>query len=171
MVEIPIRLENPEFQKPEYSQLRSTIEQRNSELPDLKVRNNVIFKRMKLRTGDQTVDTTTLWKIWIPHGFKSFLMHILVSTPRNRENDKLSSQGVRKFITQCEICKETKAPNQTLRPPMGKAFHSERPFQRLYVDFLRPYPRSIYKKLLKPFSKATKTKMLNFLETETVMGR
>jgi len=36
----------------------------------------------------------------------------------------------------------TKAPNKTLRPPMSSQPESSRPFQKLYVDFLGPYPRS-----------------------------
>lgn len=38
--------------------------------------------------------------------------------------------------------KTSKAPNMVLRPPMGKLMESQRFFQRLYVDFLGPYPRS-----------------------------
>jgi len=52
------------------------------------------------------------------------------------------SKEVRYYVRNCEICKETKAPTMTLRPPMGQQSISVRPFQKLYVDFLGPYPRS-----------------------------
>lgn len=49
---------------------------------------------------------------------------------------------VREYIANCETCKTTKATNRTLTPEMGKMAESCRPFQRLYIDLLGPYPRS-----------------------------
>ena len=49
---------------------------------------------------------------------------------------------VKNFVLACETCKQSKAPNEVLRPPMGELVKSERAFQRLYVDLLGPYPRS-----------------------------
>ena len=54
---------------------------------------------------------------------------------------KITSQ-IREYVLSCETCKQTKAPNQTLRPLMGDQVVSERVFQRLNVDLLGPYPRS-----------------------------
>lgn len=51
-------------------------------------------------------------------------------------------RDVRRYIKECEICKTTKAPNFVMKPPMGRQLTSIRPFQRLYVDILGPYPRS-----------------------------
>lgn len=51
-------------------------------------------------------------------------------------------RDVRNYVRQCETCKTTKAPNYVLKPPMGNQSTSVRPFQRLYVDILGPYPRS-----------------------------
>lgn len=53
---------------------------------------------------------------------------------------------VHQFIITCETCKSCKAPNTVLRPPMGKQTSSSisRTWQKLYVDFLGPYPRSKY---------------------------
>jgi len=49
---------------------------------------------------------------------------------------------VKSYTQSSETCKSTKAPNRTQRPPMGVAPVSEWFFQRLYIDFLDPYPRS-----------------------------
>lgn len=49
---------------------------------------------------------------------------------------------VRDFIRLCETWGTTKSPNQILKPDMGKPAYSIRPFQRLYIDLLGPYPRS-----------------------------
>jgi len=51
-------------------------------------------------------------------------------------------KDVRDNIRSCDACKENKAPNYTLRPPMGEHCPTYRPFQRLYIDLLGPYPRS-----------------------------
>lgn len=40
------------------------------------------------------------------------------------------------------MCKETKAPNIILRPPMGKQFTVSAPWQHVYTDLLGPYPRT-----------------------------
>lgn len=49
---------------------------------------------------------------------------------------------VKKFVNGCEICMSTKHPNQPLRPPMGKTAETHRFFQKIFIDFLGPYPRS-----------------------------
>ncbi|XP_061389100.1 uncharacterized protein K02A2.6-like [Musca vetustissima] len=51
-------------------------------------------------------------------------------------------RDVRDYIRNCEICKTTKSPNVVLKPPMGNLVETSRPFQRLYIDILGPYPRS-----------------------------
>lgn len=92
---------------------------------------------------------------------------------------KMGTQ-VAEYVTKCSICKETKAPNVTLRPPMGKQIGVDRPWQRLYVDLLGPYPRSKagntfifivvdqYSRfvLLKPLRKASAAEVVRFLEQE-----
>lgn len=46
------------------------------------------------------------------------------------------------FVTSCDVCKQSKVPNYTLRPTMGAMSEIERPFLRLYVDLIYPYPWS-----------------------------
>lgn len=87
---------------------------------------------------------------------------------------------VNDFVKSCMVCKESKAPNITLRPQMGEQTIVERPWQRLYTDLLGPYPRSKagnttllivldqYSKfvLLKPLRKASAIEITNFLKHE-----
>jgi len=90
-------------------------------------------------------------------------MGLVPEVLKNAHNDPLASHGgihktwerLRSYyysprllkdeenIQACETCKMTKAPNRTLRPPMGRASEPARPFQKLYVDSLGPY-RDIY---------------------------
>lgn len=45
-------------------------------------------------------------------------------------------------IQNCSTCKQSKASNQTMRPLMGSFVKITRTWQKIYVDFLGPYPRS-----------------------------
>jgi len=49
---------------------------------------------------------------------------------------------VKSYIQSCETCKSTKYPTRIQRSPIGMVPESQRFCQRLYVDFLGPYPRS-----------------------------
>lgn len=87
---------------------------------------------------------------------------------------------IKSYIAKCDICKETKAPNVTLRLPMGLQVVVEAPFQRLYIDLLGPYPRSKsgnvllfivvdqFSKfvMLKPLRKADAGNIIRFLESD-----
>lgn len=194
VVGTPIDLKSPEFTSDEYEQLKTTVWARQHELPDLEIREAAVYKRTQFRSSDETVDTETMWKLWVPEGLRQQVIadaH-LPSTAAHGGTDKTTAlvrrfffwpglnTDVRAFVASCAVCKETKAPNQTLRPPMGKAFPTERPFQRLYIDLLGPYPRSKAKNTtilivldqltkfvwLKALRKATATIIVQFLEND-----
>lgn len=46
------------------------------------------------------------------------------------------------FVSTCNVCKQTKAPNQVLKSPAGQPIISVRPFQTLYLDLLGSFRRS-----------------------------
>jgi hypothetical protein len=149
-----VNLNSPLFTSDSYEQLKSHIRAKQDQLPDLKIDGNYIYKRTEFDTG--YVSEESRWKLWIPeeltpevikaahdppifaHGGIGRTLHVL---KRNLYWPGMVKQ-VRKYILGCEVCKGTKAPNTTLRPPMGEQSVTERPFQKLYIDFLGPYPRS-----------------------------
>lgn len=49
---------------------------------------------------------------------------------------------VKEYIANCSTCKEIKHPRQVLRPPIGNEVVTQRPFQKIYIDFMGPYPRT-----------------------------
>lgn len=49
---------------------------------------------------------------------------------------------IKQYVNTCEICKEAKSTNQRLMPEIGKGVITDRPFPKLYIDFLGKYPRS-----------------------------
>ena len=87
---------------------------------------------------------------------------------------------IREYVSKCETCKETKAPNYSHRLQMGEQILTERAFQRLYIDLLAPYPRN--KKgntslsivldqftkyvLLKPLRLARSSQIVEYLQAE-----
>lgn len=194
MVGTPVDLSSPDFRSENYERLKTEMREHASELPDIQVRGEVIYKRMEFRRGDDVVDSATMWKIWIPEPMRQQIIANAHNPPSASHGgvDKTMelvrryhywpglSREVREFVASCDVCKETKATNRTLRPPMGKAFPTERPFQRMFVDLLGPYPRSksghtsiliVLDQLtkfvwLRPLRKATANAIVQYLESE-----
>lgn len=189
-----IDLAGSEFKSDEYEQLKATVRDHQGELPDIEIRDEAVFKRTQFRTGVQTVDSETIWKLWVPETLRQKVIsdaHQPTMSAHGGTDKTLDlvrryyywpgmSKEVREYVANCATCKETKAPSHTLRPPMGKAFGTERPFQRLYVDLLGPYPRSKARNTtiliildhltkflwLKPLRKASASAIVRILETE-----
>lgn len=190
----PLELDSKEFESDEYKNLRRTVEEHESELIDVKVIDGVIYKRTEFRTGNQIVDTETVWKIWVPESLRADVITNAHQPPsashggRDKTTELIRryyywpglARDVRLYVSACSVCKETKSPNQILRPAMGRELRAERPFQRLYVDLLGPYPRSksgnttiliILDQLskfvwLKALRKATATAIVCYIESE-----
>ncbi|KAM8707501.1 hypothetical protein ACLKA7_005045 [Drosophila subpalustris] len=104
---------------------------------------------------EEELDGST-WKLWVP----ASLTHELVR--RAHEEHTAAHGGVAKtlhalrrqyfwpkmavqvaeFVRDCGLCKETKATNYRMQVGIGAEVVTERPFQKLYIDFLGKYPRS-----------------------------
>ncbi|XP_030385488.1 uncharacterized protein LOC115632467 isoform X1 [Scaptodrosophila lebanonensis] len=150
-----VDLESKFFKSDDYTELMERVKANADKLPDVKVVENFVYRRSDHATGDQLHDSFG-WKLWIP---KELVSEVL----KNAHDHPLASHGgvhktlerirryyywpglvndVKCYINSCETCKTTKAPNTVQRPPIGKSPESQRFFQRLYIDFLGPYPRS-----------------------------
>lgn len=148
-----VDLESPEFSSKEYIDLIENILKNQSRLPDVKVVDNFVYKRTVF---ERDLAEGSAWKLWIPSGLIPSIIERAHCPPTAAHGGigktlaKLRlnffwpqmARDVKDFITKCEICQQCKAPNTILRPPMGAQAKSDRPFQRLYMDFLGPYPRS-----------------------------
>ena len=188
-----IDLNSPEFESKEYVDLREKIKANSDMLPDLCVSENFIYKRTKFREG-KIDEEDSLWMLWIP---KNLTRDVI----ENAHNSATACHGghaktlfrirqkyfwpgmandVREYIDSCDMCKGVKASCKVLRPTMGNQIKTERPFQRLYVDFLGPYPRTKdgnsvifividhFSKFLfvKAMKKATSVNVINYLQSE-----
>lgn len=89
------------------------------------------------------------------------------------------SKDIKTYVDRCDVCKSVKANNQISRPPMGNAFITDRPFQRLFCDFLGPYTCTKLKNsyificldhltkfvFLEPLRKATTENVIRFFQS------
>lgn len=150
-----IDLNSEHFKSIEYKEWVSKVQANNANFPDLKTEGGYVYRRAEHLTGERTHDEYA-WKLWVPKE----LVSLVISRAHN--SPMASHAGIHKtiervgryyfwpnlvcyikaYINACQVCKSTKTPNHVLRPPMGKAVETYRVFQRLFVDFLGPYPRS-----------------------------
>lgn len=186
-------LDDAAFEEPDYVAIRTRAETDSERLPDIQVRDQRIYVRTR-HCRDETLEGHKDWKLWVPSSLTESVINTAHSPPlashsgTGKTIEKLQrtyywpkmAEQVRVFVRQCATCKETKAPNVTLRPPMGQQVSVDRPWQRLYIDLLGPYPRSkagnttlliILDKfskfvLLKPLRKATAGEITRYLERE-----
>lgn len=189
----PLNLDDEAFDDPEYAVLRDKALDNSTQTPDLEVRGKGLFVRKHHQPLDQTLDVS-IWKLWVPNRLVRSVIAAAHEPPLSSHSgvgktlEKLKrtyffpkmAVQVAEFVQTCTVCKETKAPNITLRPPMGKRVTADRPWQRLFIDFLGPYPRSKrgnaylfialdqFSKfvLLKPMRKATAIEVTKYLESD-----
>lgn len=189
---LPLDFENAAYDEPTYVATRARILSEANRFPDLQVRGRQVFIRTQFRRGPLT--DSPGWKLWVPQSLTENTIKQAHNPPMashpgvGKTLEKLRrsyywprmSLQVAEFVGGCQICKETKAPNTTLRTTMGKQVQVERPWQRLYIDMLGPYPRSTsgnttiliildqYSKfvLLKPLRKSSAVDIVRFLECD-----
>lgn len=150
-----VDLESKHFLDEEYLLLRNKFEDHKDNFPDIKVVDRYIYIRTTYASGVEEKDEN-LWKLWIPKALREPIL-------RRSHDSVIAAHGgiaktlslirrhfywpklvldVKTYIGNCEVCKTTKSTNKILTPPMGNMATSNRPFQRIYVDLLGPYPRS-----------------------------
>lgn len=123
--------------------------------PSIKIHNNKIFIRLDSKPNDELSDVS-VWIVWLPNSMVPNVLkaeHDATTAAHGGITKTLErirrtcywprmSKEVRRYVLNCEICKTCKAPNQLMKPPLSKHFKVERPWQRVYIDLLGPYPRS-----------------------------
>jgi len=135
--------------------LVDSVSANEANFPDLKVDSGYLYRKAEHLRGE-TLHDEYAWKVWVP---KEMIPEVLVRA----HDSPLCSHGeihksierlrryyywpglvkyVKAYVNACEVCKSTKSSNCYLRPPLGKAPETQRFFQRLFIDFLGPYPRS-----------------------------
>ena len=148
-----IDINSPEFLAKDYTDLIKTVAANQNRFPDIKIVDNFVYKRTNF---DRGLSEATIWKLWVPQALTETLIERAHSPPmaahggiaKTLTKIRLNffwphmAKDVKEFVNRCEVCQQCKSPNIVLRPPMGVQSKSTRPFQRIYIDFLGPYPRS-----------------------------
>lgn len=150
-----IDLNSSAFQEEEYLSIKEKFEANPEKFPDIQILDGRVYVKTEFSTVDTTLEAQT-WKIWVPKSLTNELIsnahepttcaHGGIGKTLKRLKEKYfwpgMAKNVKEMIAKCEVCKTTKPTNQILRPKIGSQIISERPFQRLYIDYLGPYPRS-----------------------------
>lgn len=151
---LDVDLQSPFFKSVEYETLKNSIVVNKGKLPDIYVSDDYVYKRTKFATGDP-VDEDNSWKMWIPKELQDGIItsahaspssghggiHKTLSRIREKYYWPHMASDVQRIIRKCEVCNVSKRTNAFRKTIMGKQFLTERPFQRLYIDFMGPYPR------------------------------
>lgn len=150
---------------------------------------HLIYKRVIFRQGIEN-EEETLWRLWLPKSLTDQAIKLghesschggyfkTLTRVRQKYYWPSMAREIKAFVEKCDDCKIIKVPNQILRPHMGDGFTTVRPMQRLYCDFLGPYPCSKGKNsqlfivldhftkfiFLKPLRSATSTNVIDFFQ-------
>lgn len=146
-----IDLNSTHFNSEEYANLRQQYQ--NSNLPDFTVIDKYIYKRTNFSDGS---NDDTVWKLLIPTELRRNVIYAAHDVPNSAHGGIAKTierirrhffwpglvTDVRNYIQNCNLCRTSKPPTKILRPSMGQMVETERPFQRIYLDFIGPFPRS-----------------------------
>lgn len=188
-----VDLDSSFFQDTEYISHVNRIKSNPSHFLNLQVIEGKIFIRIERRKFQNLTDISA-GKLWIPER--------LIKDILQKEYDEPTSAhgGLRKtldrvrryyywpgmakivydYVTKCDVCKCMKASNRITKPPIGNISIVARPFQKLYIDLLGPYPRSSDGMtmiiivldqltkfvLLKSISRSTASAVVNYLKKD-----
>jgi hypothetical protein len=132
-----------------YVDLIRKVELSPETYPKFQIKQGMLYKFVKCNS--ELIDS---WRLVLPSDSRDKIMkqnhdekaHLGYTKTINRIKQAYywpkMYQDVRKYVNSCEICKETKAPNQILRPPMGSARVSSVPWSSISIDFKGPMVRS-----------------------------
>ncbi|XP_037932695.1 uncharacterized protein K02A2.6-like [Teleopsis dalmanni] len=96
-------------------------------LPDLCTSEGYVHKRTDFRSGDPLQEDST-WKLWVPSELRWSLAERVHVSPSSGHG------GMQKTLAKLKVSYRMR------KPLMGMQTITEKPFQRLYVDFMGPYP-------------------------------
>ena len=146
-------LETIVFESDEYLAIIKEGLEKKDRLPDLKVEDGVMFRRMTFSNGVNEMKESRL-KMWILAGLTSTLIEKAhdVEISSHGGQDRASTKTVlllarlgnssREIREGVPGMQEFKPSNQISNPGIGKPVVVERSFLGIHIDFLGKYPRS-----------------------------
>jgi hypothetical protein len=173
-----------------FNELRAKVEATPDKYPKFALKDGRLYKLMNSK--DISFDN---WRLVVPQDLRESILkenhdekaHFGFTKTIKRLKEKYywpaMHVDVGKYINACDLCKETKAPNTILRPPMGSARIPDIPWSNISIDYKGPFVRSrsgyIYILvvidnfskfvLLHPLRKADAKKTIKFLHDEVFL--
>lgn len=143
------------FKDPEYLDAINKLKENSEFRTNLKEEKGILYINVKMAKYSLVPDIPD-WKIVVPKSLTGDLIRqahcppISAHTGAAKTIEKLQRYfywsrlafDVRNFVAGCEVCKANKARNSTAKCAMGHFSVVQRPWQKLFIDFLGPYPRS-----------------------------
>lgn len=136
---------------PYITQLIKMVQTVPERYPDFRISDGKVYKYIIGSTVSE--DPSFRWKYVVPvverreiirriHSEAHLGFVKTLSKIRERHYWPRLASDVKRFCSQCEICRESKTPNINVQPICGKPKHCSRPWELISMDFLGPYPRS-----------------------------
>lgn len=136
---------------PYTSQLKRMIESYPERYPDFQVCDGKIYKH--IHNNSSAEDPSYRWKYVVPVIERRGIIQTVheeahlgfvktLAKVRERNYWPRLAADVKRFCSQCEICRESKIPSLNVKPACGKPKVCSRPWELISMDFLGPYPRS-----------------------------
>lgn len=140
-----------ELPDPYVEGLKKMVEQHPDRYRDFKIVSGDVFKY--ITNSALLEDPTFRWKRVVPLAERRKLVETVhneahlgylktLGKVRERFYWPRMASEVKRFCFSCQVCKESKVPNQNVQPPCGKQKMCSRPWEMISMDFLGPYPRS-----------------------------
>lgn len=137
-----------------YSKLKSGVEKNPNQFPLFRVIDDTVYKR-----GAKTTDAIGhkyKWREVVPAEKRVDILYTNHDHPLSahggffKTSDRIKRKyfwpkmdaDIRKYVSDCDVCKACKPTNETQRSPMGKLREASQPFEIIYIDFVGPFPRS-----------------------------
>lgn len=136
---------------PYIDQLKKMIEAHPERYSDFQVCDEKIYKH--IHNAAIAEDPCFRWKYVVPVVERRAIIQAIheeahlgfvktLAKVRERHYWPHLAADVKRFCSQCEVCRESKIPNMNVKPICGKPKLCSRPWELISMDFLGPYPRS-----------------------------
>lgn len=135
-----------------YSDLYKKVSAAPEEFLDYKIEDDKLMKFIPCQT--EVLDFRFEWKICVPERLREALLrkeheenfHVgcekLFQKLRGKYFWPKMAASVRKYVEQCQLCKECKPAYTSQHPIMGHPRIATKPFQILAIDFIQSLPRT-----------------------------
>lgn len=135
-----------------YSRLFVSVQREPEKFMDFKIEGNKLYKYVSSQSD--VLDYTFDWKMCIPESKRTEILtkehdnafHVgfekTIDKIKRRYYWPRMSADVKRYVSNCEVCKRIKHSTTSVVPEMGNQRVTTKPFQILTMDYIQSLPRS-----------------------------